>query len=263
MNEFWPGPLTLIFERSEIIPDVTVAGLDTVAIRMPKNNIALALIEESGCPIAAPSANLSGKPSPTTAKHVLDDLDTRIDAVLDGGPTKIGLESTVVDLTCDPPEILRPGGVSYESLKEIIANLGLSRFATADTTIRVERVRSPGIKHKHYAPDAEVWVVEGNLQSMTAKIRKLASLYRQEGRKVGVLATEETKECYDAPVVKSLGSRYDLEGLANRLFGVLRMFNEEKVDVIIAEGLPTEGLGLAIMNRLRRAAGYKIVKAED
>jgi L-threonylcarbamoyladenylate synthase len=264
IREFWPGPLTLILKRSAVIPNVAVSGLDTVAIRMPENKIALALIEESGCSIAAPSANLAGKPSPTTAKHVLDDLDTRIDAVLDGGPTKIGLESTVVDLTCEPPEVLRPGGISFESLKRVIRNVKLSRFAVADRASRVGKARSPGIRHKHYSPNAEVWVVEGNIPSMTAKMQELASAYHQDGRKVGVLATEETKDYYDASsIIKSLGSRYDLEGLAKRLFDVLRKFDEEKVDVIIAEGLPTEGLGLAIMNRLRRAAAFKIVKADD
>jgi L-threonylcarbamoyladenylate synthase len=263
MDRFWPGPLTLVLRRSQIIPEVTVAGLDTVAVRMPKNAIALALIERSECPIAAPSANLSGKPSPTNTKHVLDDLEGRIDAVLDGGPTQVGLESTVVDLSRSPPQVLRPGGIPYESLKPILRNLVLSRSATADKPITARKVRSPGMKHKHYAPNAQVIVVEGSLQPVIGKIRELIRLNVEDGKKVGVLATEETRRSYAGAIVKSLGSRFDPEALAKNLFGVLREFDASEVDVIVAEGLPTDGLGLAIMNRLRRASGYKIIRTRD
>ena len=263
LDEFWPGPLTLVFRRSRIIPEVTVAGLDTVAVRIPKNRVALALITRSECPIAAPSANLAGKPSPTNAKHVLDDLEGRIDAVLDGGPTLVGLESTVVDLSRSPPQVLRPGGISYESLKPILRNLVLSRSAIADKPIITRKVRSPGMRHKHYAPKAQVVVVEGNLRSVTRKIRELIRLHAKNGKKVGVLATEETRYSYAGVIVKSLGSRFDPEALARNLFAVLREFDTLGVDVIVAEGLPTDGLGLAIMNRLRRASGYTIVRTCD
>ncbi len=260
MKKFWPGPLTLIFKRSIIVPDVTVAGLDTIAIRMPKHNVALALIRKSGCPIAAPSANLAGKPSPTSAKHVLDDLNGRIDAVLDAGPTCIGVESTVLDLTVDPPQILRPGGTSYEVLKEVLGKVELNPVAVADRALPIEKARSPGVKHKHYAPNADLVVVEGEIAAVVSKIKELTDFYMHNNKKVGVLATDETVHNYRANVVKSLGSRSDMAAIARNLFMLLREFDLEKVDIIIAEGMPTEELGLAIMNRLRKASGYDIVK---
>jgi len=263
MKNFWPGPLTLIFKRSNIVPDATVAGLDTIAIRMPRHNVALALLRESGCPIAAPSANLAGKPSPTTAKHVLDDLEGRIDVVLDAGPTQIGVESTVLDMTVDPPQILRPGGTPYEVLKKILGRVELHPVAVADRELPVEKVRSPGMKHKHYAPNADVILVEGEVSAIMDKVKELAESYKRKGDKVGVLATDETVSYYKADVVKSLGSRSDLTVIAKNLFRLLREFDLESVDVIIAEGVPVEGLGLAVMNRLRKASGYKILKANS
>jgi len=262
MRKFWPGPLTLIFKRSDIVPSVTVAGLDTIAIRMPRHNVALALLKESNCPIAAPSANLAGKPSPTCASHVLEDLNGRIDAVLDAGPTHIGVESTVLDLTVDPPQILRPGGTPYEDLKRILGRVELHPVAIADREVAIEKARSPGLKHKHYAPNAEVVLVEGEPSKIVDKVKELVDFYKQEKKKVGVLTTDENFSYYRADVVKSLGSRKNLTVIANNLFRLLREFDFEKVDVIVAEGLPLEGLGLAVMNRLRKAAGYKIFKAE-
>ena len=261
MERFWPGPLTLIFKQSEVVPDVTVAGLDTIAVRMPRHNVALALIRESGCPIAAPSANLAGKPSPTSAEHVLDDLGGRIDAVLDAGPTVVGVESTVLDLTVDPPQVLRPGGTPFEVLREALGGVELNPAVTAEKALWMEKARSPGVKYKHYAPDAEVVVVEGEVNAVVAKASELVKFYREEGRKVGVLATDETATCYGGCVVKSLGSRRDLAVVARNLFRLLREFDLEGVDVIVAEGVPAEGLGLAVMNRLRKASGYHIVKA--
>jgi L-threonylcarbamoyladenylate synthase len=261
MKHFWPGPLTLIFDRSSIVPDVTVAGLDTIAIRMPRHNVALALIRESGCPIAAPSANLAGKPSPTSAKHVLDDLGGRIDAVLDGGPTKIGVESTVLDLTVDPPQVLRPGGTPFEELMEVLGEVELNPVAVSDRALPVEEARSPGVKHKHYAPNAEMVLVKGEVEAIVGKVCELVRLYKEEGKKVGVLGTDETVRHYSADVVKSLGSRSDLARVAKNLFRLLREFDVDGVDVIVAEGVSAEGLGLAVMNRLRKAAGYKIIKA--
>ena len=263
MKTFWPGPLTLIFKRSEIVPDVTVAGLDTIAVRMPRHNVALALIRESDCCISAPSANLAGKPSPTSAKHVLDDLDGRIDAVLDAGPTNIGVESTVLDMTADPPLVLRPGGTPYELLKRMLVRVELHPVAVAEIELSVDKARSPGMKHKHYAPDADVIVVDGELSSVVDKVKELVEFYMRRGSRVGVLATDETVGYYRADVVKSLGSRSDLGVIAKNLFRLLREFDLEGVDVIVAEGIPTEGLGLAVMNRLRKASGYKIVKASS
>jgi L-threonylcarbamoyladenylate synthase len=262
MKQFWPGPLTLIFKRSEIVPRVTVAGLNTVAIRMPKHKVALELIKRSGCPIAAPSANLAGKPSPTTAQHVYEDLNGRIDAILDGGATNIGVESTVVDLSVDPPMLLRPGGKPFEALKKVLGDLQLHPFVRAEQELTLQEIRSPGMKHKHYAPKAEVILVDGHVPAVIAKIMELEESFRLSGKRVGILATDQTQTSYKADVVKSLGSRFNLATVAQNLFRLLREVDSENVDVIIAEGVSSEGLGLAVMNRLRKASGYHIIKAE-
>jgi L-threonylcarbamoyladenylate synthase len=262
MRTFWPGPLTLVFKRLKKVPDVTVAGLDTIAVRMPQHTVALALIRESQCPIAAPSANLAGKPSPTSAQHVFDDLSGRIDAILDAGPTPIGVESTVLDLSVDPAQVLRPGGTSFEALKRVLGEVKLHPFVAAEKEMPVGKARSPGMRHKHYAPNAQVIVVEGAIPAVLTKVKELAESYRLKGVKVGVLATDETLAAYRADVVKSLGSRFNLAVVAQNLFRLLREFDAEGVDVIVAEGVPSEGLGLAVMNRLRKASGYNIIKTE-
>lgn len=262
MDKFWPGPLTLIFKHSNNVPKVTVAGLDTVAVRMPKHKVALEFIRRSGCPIAAPSANLAGRPSPTTAEHVYEDLNDRIDAIIDGGPSEIGVESTVVDFSVDPPLLLRPGGTSFETLKEILGDLKLHPFVKAEQELPLQQTRSPGMKHKHYAPKAEVILVEGNIPSIIVRVKELAESYRQKGKKVGILATKETQSAYSVGLVKSLGSRSNLATVAQNLFRLLREVDAEGVDIIIAEGVSSEGLGLAVMNRLRKASAYRIVKAQ-
>ena len=261
MDKFWPGPLTLIFKHSSIVPKETVAGLDTIAIRMPKHKIALELIRQSHCPIAAPSANLAGKPSPTIAQHVYEDLEGQIDAIIDGGATNIGVESTVVDLSVEPPMLLRPGGTPFEALKKALVDLKLHPFVEAEQELSLKQIRSPGMKHKHYAPKAEVILVEGKMPAVSAKIKALSESYKAEGKKVGVLATDETQTNYRADVVKSLGSRSNLATIAQNLFRLLREVDAENVDVIIAEGVSSEGLGLAVMNRLRKASAYHIIKA--
>ncbi len=261
MDKFWPGPLTLIFKRSQMVPNVTVAGLDTIAIRMPKHKVALELIKRSCRPIAAPSANLAGKPSPTTAQHVFEDLDGRIDAILDGGASNIGVESTVVDLSVDPPLLLRPGGTPFEALKKVVGEIKLHAFVEAEQELSLKEIRSPGMAHKHYAPKAEVILVEGNVLAVIEKVRELIESFGFKGKKVGVLATDETQVCYQADVVKSLGSRSNLASVAQNLFRLLREVDAENVDIIIAEGVSSEGLGLAVMNRLRKASGYHIIKA--
>ena len=261
MSCFWPGPLTLVLKRSELVPDITVAGLDTVGIRMPNNRVALVLISESNTPISAPSANLFGKPSPTTAEHVINDLAGRIDAILDAGPTNIGVESTVMDMTTSFPQILRPGGTTYEELRRVLGNVELHPIAAANKKVRVIKVRSPGMKHRHYAPDSEMVVVEGEFDKVVKKIGELAKLHLAEGRKVGILTTNESQPNYKADIVKSLGSRNDMATIAKNLFRLLREFDKEKVDIIIAEGITPQGLGLAVMNRLRRAANFNIIKA--
>jgi L-threonylcarbamoyladenylate synthase len=262
MREFWPGPLTLVFKHADIVPDVTVAGLDTIAIRMPRHNVALALIRESSCPIAAPSANLAGKPSPTSAKHVLDDLNGRIDAILDGGSTCIGVESTVLDMSVNPPMVLRPGGTPFEALQKTVGDVKLHPFVVAEAELPISAARSPGMRHKHYAPNAKVILVEGSVAAVTAKVKELIASHRLKACKVGVLATDETAAQYRADVVKSLGSRFNLAVIAQNLFRLLREFDAEGVDVIVAEGVPAEGLGLAVMNRLRKASAYNIIRAE-
>ncbi len=261
MKRFWPGPLTLVFKHSSKVPNESVAGLDTIAIRMPKHKVALALIRQSQRPIAAPSANLSGKPSPTTAQHVYEDLNGRIDAIIDGGATNIGVESTVVDLSCDPPVLLRPGGTPFEALKAVLGDLKLHPFVQAEAELPLEKIRSPGMKHKHYAPKAEVVLVEGSVEAIVAKVKALTEFYSGEGKKVGVLATDETLKAYNAGIVKSMGSRHNLATIAQNLFRLLREVDAQGVDVILAESVSEEGLGLAVMNRLRKASGYHIVKA--
>ena len=263
MEKFWPGPLTLIFKRSNNVPKQTTAGLDTIAIRIPNNKVALELIRESGRPIAAPSANLAGKPSSTTAQHVLADLKGRIDAIIDGGATKIGVESTVVDLTVDPPILLRPGGTPFELLRQVVDDLQLHPFVQSEKDLPLETIRSPGMKHKHYAPKASVVLVEGEVSAIMEKVKALSQSCLLKGQKVGILATDQTQSSYTAHVVVSMGSRSDLATVAQTLFRLLREVDEEGVNVIVAEGISSEGIGLAVMNRLRKAAGYHIVKAEE
>ena len=262
MEKFWPGPLTIIFKSSKIMPKVTVANLDTVAIRMPKHKVSLELIKLSSCPIAAPSANLAGKPSPTTAQHVYEDLNGRIDAIIDGGATDIGVESTVVDLSVDPPILLRPGGTPFEALKNVLCDMKLHVFVQAEQELTLQEIRSPGMKHKHYAPKAKVILIEGNVPGVMAKVKELSESFKHKGQKVGILATDETQTAYKADVIKSLGSRSNLASVAQNLFRLLREVDAENVDVIIAEGVSSDGLGLAVMNRLRKASGYNIIKVE-
>jgi L-threonylcarbamoyladenylate synthase len=261
MKQFWPGPLTLVFKHSPNIPKESTAGLDTIAIRMPNHPVAQALIRQSKRPIAAPSANLSGKPSPTTAEHVYTDLNGRIDAIIDGGAANIGVESTVVDVSCDPPMLLRPGGTPFEALKAVVQELRLHPFVESEVELPLEQIRSPGMKHKHYAPKAEVVLVEGNVEAVVNKIKELSDAYTVKQAKVAILATDQTMAAYKAYIVKSMGSRHNLATVAASLFRLLREVDAEGVDVILAESVPQEGLGLAVMNRLRKASGYHIIKA--
>ena len=260
-DAFWPGPLTMVLKASDIVPRVTTGGLDTVAIRMPSHRVALALIRESGVPIAAPSANLAGRPSPTTAEHVIEDLAGRIDLILDAGPTKVGVESTVIDLTTEPPMILRPGGTTYEELREVLERLDLHPSVQTRKEVHIERALSPGMKYRHYAPKAEVVLFEGRPDGIVRKIREVAKEYKSRGKKVGILAFDESRHQYKDATVKSMGERINLKTAANRIFGLLRELDEEGVDVILAEGMAEKGLGLAVMNRLRKASGYRIIEA--
>ncbi|HLO03903.1 MAG TPA: L-threonylcarbamoyladenylate synthase [Symbiobacteriaceae bacterium] len=257
MDGFWPGPLTLVLPRQEAIPTEVSAGLATVGVRMPSHPIALALIRAAGVPIAAPSANRSGRPSPTSAEHVLEDMVGRIPWVLDGGETGVGLESTVLDLTVDPPVLLRPGGVTVEQLQQVIGEVQIDPGVNG--VVHTSRPRSPGMKYTHYAPKAPVILVEGPVLRMQAKIVDLTAEYQVEGKRVGILCATESMGRYGAPVVLDYGGRHQLDMVAANLFRALRAFDRHRVDVVLAEAVPETGIGLAVMNRLRRAAGGKVV----
>lgn len=257
MERFWPGPLTLVLPRSQAVPDAVTCGLATVAVRMPDHPVALALILLAGVPVAAPSANLSGRPSPTRAEHVVEDLSGRIDFILDGGETGLGLESTVLDLTVDPPVILRPGGITPDMLSEVIGPVLVDR---AGEQLQGDEVpRSPGMKHAHYAPKAPLFLVSGSFLLMQSKVRELAHEAQVEGKKVGIMCSVESRSRYQAEVILEYGSRENLASVAGSLFATLRAFDRHGVEVIIAEGVPEEGIGLAIMNRLRKAAAGRAV----
>ncbi len=253
MEAFWPGPLTVVLPRKPGVPDVVTAGLDTVAVRMPDHPVALEVIRRAGVPVAAPSANSSGRPSPTSAAHVAEDLAGKIDAVVDGGPCRVGVESTVVDLTTEPPVILRPGGVTREELEGV---LGHMETAASFTYGPVEAPRSPGMKYRHYSPKAEVVLVTGGQpERVTEKINELISRYHCRGKQTGVLAAAETAGRYRADAVFNLGSRGCPEEIARNLFNGLRSLDMQGVDIIISEGYAETGIGTAVMNRLRKAAG--------
>ncbi|GBC70268.1 Threonylcarbamoyl-AMP synthase [Candidatus Calditenuaceae archaeon HR02] len=260
-KRFWPGPLTLVVKRSARVPDATVAGLDTAAVRMPRHNVALRLIEAAGRPIAAPSANKSGKPSPTLATHVIQDLGDEIDLILDAGPTDIGVESTVIDLTSEKPAILRPGGVSREEIEAAIGEVEVHPSALGLLLHGGEAPRSPGMKYRHYAPTARLIVVEGELEVVRSAVAGLADLLMSRGIRVGVLSSDGYR--YRANVVRDLGSRSNPLEAARQLFKSLREMDDEGVDVIVAEGWQEEkGIGLALKNRLRKASGGAVLSAE-
>lgn len=259
-NKFWPGPLTMIMNKSNKVPYGTTGGLNTVAIRMPSNKIALQLIRESGVCIAAPSANTSGRPSPTNAEHVIEDLDGKIDMIIDGGAVGIGLESTIVDLTAEIPTILRPGYITKEMLEEVIGTVEIDKAIIAKKMDPNLKPKAPGMKYKHYAPKADLTIVEGVEQAVVDKINEYAAQKMEDGYQVGVIATDETFARYKASCVKTIGSRHDEEQIARGLYAVLRDFDEQQVDVIYSEGFADNKLGQAIMNRLLKAAGYHVVE---
>lgn len=257
IDRFWPGPMTLIFERSNLVPDAVTAGLDTVAVRMPNHPVAMQLIRHAGVPIAAPSANLSGRPSPTRADHVIDDLMGRVDMIIDGGPVAIGLESTVVDVTLPQVTVLRPGGVTLEQLQEAIGQAVLDPALESGHDNYVPR--APGMKYKHYAPEAEVIIVDGDIDGVVQRIGLMVAEAESGGKRVGVLATDQTKDRYKVGLIISAGDRKRPETIAARLFGILREFDKMGVDIIIAEAIDESGVGLAVMNRLVKSAGFNVI----
>ncbi|MFB3169898.1 L-threonylcarbamoyladenylate synthase [Neobacillus sp. 179-C4.2 HS] len=252
MDAFWPGPLTIIFKKKDgVLSEKATAGLETVAVRMPDHPVALALLKKCQLPIAAPSANSSGKPSPTNAQHVIEDLNGKIAGVFDGGSTGVGVESTVLDCTEEIPVILRPGGVTKEQLEAVVGEVRLDSALLNEAS----KPKAPGMKYQHYAPNAPLYLVNGS----PSFLRGLIAEKQKEGLRVGVLTTEESVEAYPSDVAIACGKRSELESVAAALYDTLRKFNQEKVDIIYSEMFPNTGVGHAIMNRLQKAAGNKII----
>lgn len=258
-EKYWPGPLTMIFPKTDAVPPETTGGLDSVAVRFPSDRIARALIQAAGGYVAAPSANTSGRPSPTTAGHVEEDLGDAVDMIIDGGPVGIGLESTIVDFTEAVPVVLRPGYISLEMLRGILGEVRMDRGLAANSDARP---KAPGMKYRHYAPRAELSIVEGPEELVVKAINEYAAKAREQGRQTGIIATDETRERYPVGIVKSLGSREDEESIARHLYEVLREFDDCEVSAIYSEAFYTPRMGTAIMNRLLKAAGHKIIKLE-
>lgn len=257
--DFWPGPLTLILKKSPEVPYGTTGGLDTVAVRMPDDAVARELIIAAGGYVSAPSANISGRPSPTTAGHVLRDLDGKIDMILDGGSVEIGLESTILDMTVDPPMILRPGAVTLDMLEEVLGDVSVDQTILGNESSTPPK--APGMKYRHYAPKAKLTIVEGNIREEVLAIRQLVYEAIKKGKKPGVIATGETVDFYKNGVVKNIGMRENEKTIARNLYAVLREFDEEDVEEIYSESFAQQGLGRAIMNRLEKAAGHLLISA--
>lgn len=257
-DAFWPGPLTIIVNKNEKVPYETTGGMDTVAVRMPSDPIAKALIEESGCLIAAPSANTSGRPSPTLARHVAEDMEGKIPMIIDGGEVHIGLESTIVDLTDEIPMILRPGYITQEMLESVLGVVKMDPGIIAADSL--EKPKAPGMKYRHYAPKANLVVVAGEREAVVARINALTAEKQSQGLKVGIIGTKENKDRYQGDVVLNIGARDDEDAIARHLFQLLRDFDEEGVDAIYSESFTASGIGQAIMNRLLKAAGHQVLQ---
>lgn len=258
---YWPGPLTIILPKAACVPAETTGGLESVAVRLPADPIAQALIREAGGFVAAPSANTSGRPSPTTAQHVIEDLGDAVELIIDGGRVGIGLESTIVDFTEEIPLVLRPGAISLEMLQEIIGEVKLDRALLKES--EQERPKAPGMKYRHYAPKAELFIVEGPAEDVVEEINRCAQDAEKEGKQIGIIAAEETIAKYTQGVVKCIGSREDEETIARNLYEVLREFDECQVCAIYSEAFYTPRMGQAIMNRLLKAAGHKIIYTQE
>ncbi|SCY74572.1 L-threonylcarbamoyladenylate synthase [Lachnospiraceae bacterium XBB2008] len=260
-EKFWPGPLTMIMDKSDEVPYATTGGLDTVAVRFPSDPVAQAFIRAAGGYVAAPSANLSGKPSPTSGKYVVEDMDGRIDMILYGDDSVIGLESTIVDLTGTSPVILRPGYITLEMLRSVLPDVSVDTALLADDDKTPPK--APGMKYRHYAPKGDLVIVEGErpevIQYITDKLVADASL----GKRTGVIASTQTASSYKADVVLDMGDASDHDEIARRLFGLLREMDDEEVDSIYSEAVSGEGVAAAIMNRLLKAAGHNIVVLGD
>lgn len=256
-EKYWPGPLTMIFQKSDIVPHGTTGGLDTVAVRMPDHPIARDLILAGGGYISAPSANTSGRPSPTTAQHVEEDLDGKIDMIVDGGPVDIGVESSILDVTVDPPMILRPGAITKEMFESVVGTVAVDHTLIKPDSKEVPK--APGMKYRHYAPKAQLTVVEGDTEAVVKYINERTAEHVANGMRAGIIATSETLDQYAAGDVKCIGTRADERTIAAGLFSVLREFDSDRVNVIYSEAFQEEGIGSAIMNRLLKAAGHQVI----
>lgn len=260
-KRFWPGPLTMIFNKNERVPLGTTGGLETVAVRMPDDEIAREMILAGGGYISAPSANTSGRPSPTTAQHVAEDLDGKIEMILDGGSVDIGVESTILDMTVTPPMILRPGAITREMLSQVIGEVAVDEALISENSTKAPK--APGMKYRHYAPKAELIIVEGEPEEAVKAIRQIAYEQVRLGYKVGIIATNESIEEYTTGMIKSIGSRDNEKTVARNLYRILREFDEEEVSYIYSEAFPEVGIGTAVMNRLGKAAGHHVIQAES
>jgi L-threonylcarbamoyladenylate synthase len=256
MAAFWPGPLTLVMRHRGNFASAVTAGLPTVAVRVPAHPVAHALLRLAEVPIAAPSANRSGRPSPTTAAHVWHDFAERIAMLLDAGPAAVGLESTVLDVSDGTPLLLRPGGVPLEEIERLIGTVQIDPGLQQE----VVQPRSPGMKYRHYAPDGEMWLFRGELAQVTAQIRQRIAEARESGRTVGVLTTTEQQAQYDADLVVACGSRAEPDSVAQQLYAALHQFNAAGIELILAETFPERGVFYSVMNRLKKAAGGKVIE---
>lgn len=260
MRKFWPGPMTIILPKSDLIPEETSAGLDSVGIRMPSSLIARELIKIAEVPVAAPSANISGRPSPTDVERCIEDLMGKVDYIIGGEKCDVGVESTVIDCTTYPPCVLRPGGITLEMLREVDDKIYIDP-AIMKKPDNDFKPKAPGMKYRHYAPKAPVRIVQGELDKTVEKINEIVEQYSKENKVVGIMATDETVNYYTKGVIISLGSRKNLNTIAKNLFETLRSFDDKKVDLILSESFQEEGIGIAIMNRLKKSAGFDIIKA--
>ena len=256
MDKFWPGPITIILNKKDIVPYRTSGGLETVAIRMPSHLIAREIIKEAGVPIAAPSANISGRPSPTKADHVYEEMNGRVSGIVLGGDCNFGLESTVLDVTTENPMILRPGSITKEDLEKVIGEVSID--PSLEKKEDNKKAKAPGMKYTHYSPDADVYIVSGNIEDTISKINSLVVENNKKGLKTGVMCLEQNKNSYKGEVV-SLGST--LEEVGSNLFDVLRQMDKMNIDIVYSEEFPRDGVGQAVMNRLLKSSGYKTIKA--
>ena len=260
MKAFWPGPMTIVLHKKDAVPEKTTGGLATVAIRMPSHPVARELILQAGVPIAAPSANRSGRPSPTEAIHVMEDMDGRIPMILDGGKVGIGIESTIIDMTEDKPVILRPGFITPEMVDEVVSGVTIDPAILGGPIAEGLKPKAPGMMYRHYAPLGDMWLVEGAMEDVVKKINEMTIEQKERGYKVAVIGTDENINEYQADIVRSIGTRKDPATIGANLYGTLREMDQLGVQIIYGESYGEEEFFGAIRNRILKAAGYQVLK---